>query len=70
MSSIAVVVPPVALLPLAVVVYIRSVPIKNRLKEELLRAYRETYEWLTLRGFKPLLHKMDNETSHEVKNFI
>ena len=50
--------------------YIRLVPIKNRSKEELLRAYRETYEWLTMRGFKNLLHKMDNETSHKVENFI
>jgi len=50
--------------------YIRTVPIKSRLKEELLRAYHEVYEWLALRGFKPLLHKMDNETSHEVEKFI
>jgi hypothetical protein len=33
--------------------YTCSVPIKNRSKEELLSAYRKTYEWLTLRGFKP-----------------
>jgi hypothetical protein len=52
--------------------YIRSVPIKSRskAKEELLHAYHETHEWLTMRGFKPLLHKMDNETSHKVKKFI
>ena len=50
--------------------YIRSIPIKSRSKEELLRAYNEVYEWLTVRGFKPLLHKMDNETSHEVEKFI
>jgi hypothetical protein len=50
--------------------YIRSIPIKSRSKEELLRAYNEVYEWLTVRGFKLLLHKMDNETSHEVKKFI
>ena len=50
--------------------YIRSIPIKSQSKEELLRAYNEVYEWLTVRGFKPLLHKMDNETSHEVKNSI
>jgi hypothetical protein len=37
--------------------YICSVPIKNRSKEELLHAYSSTYEWLTLRGFKPLLCK-------------
>jgi hypothetical protein len=50
--------------------YIRSVPIKSRSKEELLRAYHEIYEWLLRRGFKPLLHKMDNKTSHKVKNII
>ncbi len=50
--------------------YIRSIPIKSRSKEELLPAYHEVYEWLSVRGFKPLLHKMDNETSHEVEQFI
>jgi hypothetical protein len=50
--------------------YIRSIPIKSRPKEELLRAYHEVYGWLSVRGFKPLLHKMDNETSHEVEQFI
>ena len=50
--------------------YICSIPIKNRSKEELNRAYHEVYEWLGMRGFKPLLHKMDNETSHEVEKFI
>ena len=50
--------------------YICSAPIKNRYKEELLRAYRETYDWLVLRGFKPQLHKLDNETSQVVEAFV
>jgi len=50
--------------------YIHSIPIKSRSKEVLLRAYHEVYEWLLVRGFKPLLHKMDNETLHEVEKFI
>ena len=50
--------------------YIQLVPIKNRSKEELLRAYRKIYNWLVLRGFTPQLHKLDNETSHEVEAFI
>ena len=50
--------------------YILSIPIKSWSKEELLRAYHEVYKWLSMRGFKPLLHKMDNETSHEVEKFI
>jgi hypothetical protein len=50
--------------------YIRSISIRNRSKEELLRAYNEVYKWLLVRGFKPLLQKMDNEISHDVKKFI
>ena len=50
--------------------FIASVPIKNRTKEELLRAYQITYNYLTARGFKPRLHKMDNETSHDVEAFV
>jgi hypothetical protein len=50
--------------------YIKSVPIKNRSKEELLRAYTEVYAWLTACGYRPLLHKLDNETSRNVKAFI
>ena len=50
--------------------YIQSVPIKNRPKEELLRAYCKTYKGLVLQGFKPQLHKLDDETSHKVKAFV
>jgi hypothetical protein len=50
--------------------YIRFIPIKSRSKEELLRAYHKVYKWLLVWGFKPFLHKMDNETSHEVETFI
>jgi hypothetical protein len=46
------------------------VPIKNRRKEELLRAVTEVYAWLTDKGYWPILHKMDNETFHDVKAFI
>jgi hypothetical protein len=38
---------------------IRSVPIKNRSKEELLRVITEVYAWLTARRYPPILHKMD-----------
>jgi hypothetical protein len=47
-----------------------SVPIKNRSKEELLRAVTKVYSWLTARGYQPILHKMNNEKSHDVKAFI
>jgi len=50
--------------------YIKSVPIRNRSKEELLRAYTEVYAWLTARGYRPLLHKLDNETSRDVEAFV
>jgi hypothetical protein len=46
------------------------VPIKNRSKEELLRAVTEVYALLTAWGYWPILHKMDNETSHDIEAFI
>ena len=50
--------------------FIKGIPIKSRKKEELLRAYEEVYAWCTQRGYKPQLHKMDNETSKDVEDFI
>ena len=50
--------------------FIKGIPLKSRKKEELLRAYKEVYSWCESRGFKPQLHKMDNETSRYVKDFI
>jgi hypothetical protein len=50
--------------------FIASVPIKNHTKEELLRAYQITYTYLSSRGSKPQLHKMDNKTSKDVEDFI
>jgi hypothetical protein len=47
-----------------------SVSIKNRSKEELLWAITEVYAWLTARGYRPLLHKIDNQRSHDVEAFI
>jgi hypothetical protein len=46
------------------------VPIKNRSKEELLQAITEVYAWLTAQGYRPILHKIDNKTSHDIKAFI
>ena len=50
--------------------YIKSVPIKSRDKKELLRAYTEVYSFCQKRGFKPKLHKLDNDTSRDVEEFI
>ena len=50
--------------------FIKGVPIKSRHKEELLRAYQKLYKWYDARGVKPQLHKMDNDTSKEVEDFM
>jgi hypothetical protein len=50
--------------------FITSIPIKNQNKQELLRAYQLAYKYLTNRGFKLLLYKMDNKTSKDVEEFI
>ena len=50
--------------------YVRGIPIKLRHKSDLLEAYNEIYSWCEARGFKPTLHRMDNETSAEVETFI
>ncbi len=50
--------------------FISSIPTKNCTKEEILCAYQLAYDYLTCCSFKPLLHKMDNETSKDVEDFI
>ena len=50
--------------------FIKGVPIKSRHRSELQRAYEQVYKWCEARGFKPLLHRLDNERSQEVENFI
>ena len=35
-----------------------------------MRAYQEVCKWCEARGVKSQLHKMDNETSKEVEDFI
>jgi hypothetical protein len=50
--------------------FVKSIPIKSQMKEVLLRVYKLVYGYLTSRGFKPQLQKMDNKTSHDVENFI
>ena len=36
----------------------------------MLRAYTDVYDYLTMRGYKPRLRELDNETPKEVKIFI
>ena len=46
--------------------FIKGIPLKSSRKEQLLRAYKEIYAYCDSRGFKPKIHKMDNETSKNV----
>ena len=36
----------------------------------MLRAYTDVYDYLTMRGYKPRLRELHNETSNEVKSFM
>ena len=48
----------------------KKCPHQEQKKEELLRAYKEVYSYCQQRGFTPKLHKLDNETSKDVEDFI
>ena len=50
--------------------YIKGIPIKSRHRSDLLSAYQSVYKWCKSRGFKPTLHRIDNETSKDVEDFI
>ena len=50
--------------------FIKGVPIKSRSKENMLESYKHIYKYCEERGFKPILHRMDNETSELVEDFI
>eukprot|EP01082_Thalassiosira_pseudonana_P011880 g10662.t1 g10662 contig4:2284681-2286983(+) len=50
--------------------FIKSYPIKSRHRTELLKAYDDVYKYLRIRGYRPKLHRLDNETSKDDENFI
>ena len=50
--------------------FIKSYPIKSRHRTELLKAYDDVYKYLRIRGYRPKLHRLDNETSKDVEDFI
>eukprot|EP00804_Cyclotella_cryptica_P022689 CCRYP_012483-RA/>CCRYP_012483-RA protein AED:0.32 eAED:0.32 QI:0/0/0/1/0/0/3/0/684 len=50
--------------------FIKLYPIKSRHRSELLKAYTDVYQFLRTRGHCPQLHRLDNETSKDVENFI
>eukprot|EP00804_Cyclotella_cryptica_P010114 CCRYP_019272-RA/>CCRYP_019272-RA protein AED:0.25 eAED:0.25 QI:0/0/0/1/0.66/0.75/4/0/703 len=48
----------------------QSRPTVSRHRSELLKAYTEVYQFFRTRGFRPQLHRLDNETSKDVEHFI
>eukprot|EP00804_Cyclotella_cryptica_P013267 CCRYP_007042-RA/>CCRYP_007042-RA protein AED:0.32 eAED:0.32 QI:0/0/0/1/0/0.33/3/0/993 len=50
--------------------FIKSYPIKSRHRSELLKAHAEVHQFFQTRGHRPQLHRLDNETSKDVENFI
>ena len=45
-------------------------PLCNKTSKEMLETYQDLYKKLTKCGFKPKLHKLDNETYKEVEDFV
>jgi hypothetical protein len=45
-------------------------PLKNRTEGELVRAYSRIHDYLTARGLKPQLQKLDNECPAALKKFM
>ena len=50
--------------------YIKAYPIKSHHRSQLLKSYDGVYSFLKVQGYRPQLHKMDNETLKDVENFI
>ena len=44
-------------------------PLKNRTGGEITTAYKYLVEYLTIRGYKPQVHWLDNEASASLKNY-
>ena len=49
---------------------IHPVPIKNRAAESILAAYQQVHAKLVKAGQKPRLHRLDNECSQLLKDFM
>ncbi|KAL7476445.1 hypothetical protein ACHAW6_006626 [Cyclotella cf. meneghiniana] len=50
--------------------HIKSYPIKSCHRSELLCTYNDVYSYLRMQGYRPQLHTLDNESSHDVEAFI
>ena len=43
---------------------------RNRSDEEMIRVFKEVYEYLESKGFKPKFHVTDNECSQRIKRYL
>jgi hypothetical protein len=50
--------------------YIKVIPMKSRSASEWFKAYDNIHQELTVKGFKPKLQTLNNETSAALKNFF
>jgi hypothetical protein len=50
--------------------YIKVVPMKSRSSSERVKEYGSIHQELTVKGFKPKLHTLDNEASTALENFF
>eukprot|EP00957_Ditylum_brightwellii_P167606 12759460-Ditylum_brightwellii.AAC.1 len=50
--------------------YIEGVPIKNWSEREFHQEYEGVYNMLTKKGYKPHLHKLDNQMSWDLMEWI
>jgi hypothetical protein len=50
--------------------YVKVTPMKSRSASEWVKAYDSVHQELTVKGFKPKLHTLDNEASAALKNFF
>jgi hypothetical protein len=49
---------------------IHGEPMRNKSSSEIIRAYIIVYNKLGKAGLKPLLHRLDNECSNELREFM
>jgi hypothetical protein len=50
--------------------YVKVIPMKSRSASEWVKAYYHIHQQLTVEGFKPKLHTLDNKASATLKIFL
>jgi hypothetical protein len=50
--------------------YVKVIPMKSRSASEWVKAYDHIHQEITVKGFKPKLQTLNNETSAALKNFF